>query len=483
LIFQSEVDIFIVFFAAFGLILLFLLIIWSLLPSKAHKTLNLAALRRLRHAKTTNPNLEAKLLEMFLHATDEEFENKFEDYSKRINYKFRYKGRGKYHSTLKRSVYNVINKYTNELPRERIDKYLAVFPLLKRVYFGPKLTRLVYSENLKKQKFHFTLKDPVPKLDTIIDVALFFGTTVNVILGYCYSQDPSNRSYYRSRTRKEFNNRFYKRHFIMKKNGHKRLISVPRYRLKIMQRKILHDILDKAVCPACCNGFLIGKSIVDNASPHLAAATLIKMDLQEFFPSLKFGHVFQVFRGFGYSRPVAGVLACLSTDFFKNTRFAPQGAPTSPMIANLYASHLDARLNGLWSKHGFNYSRYADDITLSSKDPTIKPGKWIHATYEIMKNESLKPNYEKTKVFRRGHQLKVTGVVVNDKLNVDRAGMHTLRAEVHHLTTQERNVHTQENNSTNEEMVLLRNQVMGKIAFLNMINPDKAQKFKALLQK
>jgi hypothetical protein len=466
-----------IIFGIIGMVFVFIIVfivLPILLGKHEHRAITRSRLRHSKYIKTTNLNLEAKLLQMFLHATDEEFNDKFADYSKRINYKFRTEGGGKYHSTLKRSLRNVIYKYTNQLPKSRIDKYLDVFPLLRRVYFGPKLTKTVYSEELKKPKFHFEFNDTIPRFDTVIDVALFFGTTVNIILGYCYAQTPNNRSYYRLRKRKEYSNRYYKRYYITKKNGSKRLISVPRYRLKVMQRKILHEILEKAVCHDSCKGFMVGKSIKDNAIPHVSKATLVKMDLKEFFPSLRFSHVFQVFRGFGYSRPVAGVLTCLCTDYFENKHFAPQGAPTSPTIGNLYASHLDARLNGLWTKNGFSYSRYADDITFSSKDPTIKPGKLIHATYEIIKNEKLQPNYKKTKVFRKGNQLKVTGVIVNDKLNIDREWIRKLRAEVHHLTTK--------GPTNDEETIHLRNQVMGKISYLNMINPDKAQKYKIALQ-
>jgi len=68
--------------------------------------------------------------------------------------------------------------------------------------------------------------------------------------------------------------------------------------LKQLQLKILHDILEKVEIPEYCTGFVLGKSIVDNARIHLGAKTLIKLDLLNFFPTLKFWHVLQVFRGY-----------------------------------------------------------------------------------------------------------------------------------------------------------------------------------------
>ena len=117
--------------------------------------------------------------------------------------------------------------------------------------------------------------------------------------------------------------------------------------MRSFQRIILKTILEKAALPDVCTGFTKTRSTVTNAEFHVGAQTLVKVDLHNFFNNLSLDHVFEVFRGFGYNRPVSGILANLCTDYYRSRRYLPQGASTSPMIANLYALHLDRRLEGL----------------------------------------------------------------------------------------------------------------------------------------
>ncbi|MBD3353517.1 MAG: hypothetical protein GF364_18685 [Candidatus Lokiarchaeota archaeon] len=436
--------------------------------------------RKLKRVR--DPKIQAKVRERLTKWEGAQYEEWYKDTIKKINYKYRTNQRQKKWTVLKRAVLDIINKYTYEIPEERLKKFSQDFPLLRRVYFGPKLNKQVYNKKNLARKFKFKIKDgtEIPHLDNIVDIALFFNTSVNVLLGYAYTQDLSNKSYYikknytKKRKRKDYyeqKSRFYNRTTLIKPDGRKRLISSPKYNLKNLQLKILHDILEKAELPDCCTGFKPGNSIVDNAKPHIGKSTMVQIDLYNFFPSLKFDHVFEVFRGFGYSRPVSGVLAGICTDFCNSPRFVPQGAPTSPMISNLYASHLDKRLKGLWTKRGFTYTRYADDLTFSSDADDIKVGNLIHATYEIIKDENLKPNYKKTKVYRKGHRHEVTGIVVNDKLSVNRDWIRELRAELHN--------YNKNGLPDGIEGQQILNKLQGKISFLNMVDPEKAARYRA----
>ncbi len=330
--------------------------------------------------------------------------------------------------------------------------------------------------------FKLKPESKLPEISTIIDLAYFLNISVNELLGYAYTQDPDNEHYYikkreihhKKRRWREYDSPHYRRYFIPKANGQMRMISAPKYRLKMIQKTILKEILEKAETPEVCKGFCTGKSIVDNASPHLKAITLIKLDLENFFPTLSFLHVYQVFLGFGYGKPVAGLLACLCTDIYKKKRYAPQGAPTSPMIANLYAKNLDARLNGFWTKMGFTYTRYADDIAISSKQTIKHLDRMVYYSLGIVKDEKLQPNLEKIKYFRKGHKKRITGIVVNDSLNPDRQWCMRLRAQIHQFNL---NKETLQKEEREHEW----NEIQGKIAFLHMVNPVKAQKFKKMI--
>ncbi len=461
------------------------------------KSSSRARIRRLeRYKLSLFPILEEKIKEKILTDSDADFQKFVNEIRIRANFKYNVNRKAhsndvnnkikahsmRYHTRFKRSLLNAINKNTPKLPFERVKMIESVFPLLKRVYFGPNLNKIVYTSMPRKFVFNLKPGTELPHVSTIIDLAYFLNISVNELLGYAYSQDPDNPRYYIkkkhllfNKTRwREYNSPHYRRYFIPKANGKMRMISAPKYRLKMIQKKILKEILQKSEVPDVCKGFCTGKSIVDNAKPHLKAESMIKLDLEDFFPSLSFLHVYKVFLGFGYGRPVAGLLACLCTDVFRKKRYAPQGAPTSPMIANLYAKNLDARLNAFWTKMGFVYTRYADDIAISTKQTIHNLDKMVYYSLGIITDEELKPNLEKIKYYRKGHKKRITGIVVNDELNPDRQWCMKLRAQIHQFNENKEGLQKEE-----KEREL--NEIQGKIAFLHMVNPQKAQKFKKMI--
>ncbi len=473
-----------------------------------------------KYIRSIDPNIENEISDKIQNLSDEDFKSYLLSIQKNINYKYRTGKKGLKNTILKRSMLNMINKHTQELPFERVKQIEGIFPLLKRVYFGPGLNKEVYNKKRFKKKFHFKLKpdQTVPQLSSIIDLAQYFNTKVNNLLGYSYNQKRRMGTHYIKRNKifekfgdstipddyryneespKDTNDKakrksknqpeieipsylepespFYTHTFVEFPNKKRRLISSPNYPLKQLQLKILHEILEKVEIPDYCYGFVPGKSTVDNARVHLMANSLIKIDLLNFFPSLKFWHVLHVFRGIGYNRPVSGVLACICTDWYRLKRFVPQGAPTSPMIANLYASRMDVRLNGLSKKYGLKYSRYADDLTFSSINEKIHVRKFISSVYHIIRDENLFPNFSKTKIFRKGNRKEVTGIIINEKLNVKRKWVNSLRGELYR--------YRKFGLPLGEEGEVIYNQLQGKIAYLHMVNPQKAEKYNQIFQQ
>lgn len=223
---------------------------------------------------------------------------------------------------------------------------------------------------------------------------------------------------------------------VPKADGSERRIAAPRARLKQVQRIILDQILAKLPVHDACQGFVPGRSIVSNAAPHRGAAVLLKMDLRDFFPTVHYRRALGFFQRIGYGEEVAAALAGLVTHrpVLADGRVGwpgvlPQGAPTSPALANLVCRRLDARLAGLARRCGAVYTRYADDLTFSfATPPSVELGRFAWWVDQICGQEGFVENTRKRRVLRRGNQQRVTGVVVNDKLSVPRAERRRFRA-------------------------------------------------------
>ena len=167
---------------------------------------------------------------------------------------------------------------------------------------------------------------------------------------------------------------------IPKKSGGVRQLSAPHHDLAAAQQWILDNILRKVATHDAAHGFVSGRGTVSNAAPHVGRAIVLNTDLKDFFPTITFPRVRGIFRQLGYSPAAATILALLCTEcprrgvifggkpFHVATgpRALPQGACTSPALSNLAARRLDSRLAGIAWKLGWNYSRYADDLTCSA---------------------------------------------------------------------------------------------------------------------
>ena len=235
---------------------------------------------------------------------------------------------------------------------------------------------------------------------------------------------------------------------IPKSDGSPREIAAPRAQLKWVQRRILRDILSHVPAHESAHGFVPGRSTVTNAAPHVGQDVLIKFDLQDFFPTVRYWRVLGLFAQLGYgqgrlklstvddSRAVAPVLARLCTyapdPYIYGGGHTPQGAPTSPAICNLVCRSLDARFAALAEAMGGAYTRYADDLTFSFPDAeAVSVGRLRWWVGEITMQEGFALNHRKFRVIRRSQRQQVTGVVVNDKLTVPRRERRRFRAILH----------------------------------------------------
>ena len=236
----------------------------------------------------------------------------------------------------------------------------------------------------------------------------------------------------------------YRYEILEKRDGRMRLIEKPKPTLKGLQRKIYEEILSCSETHPAAHGFCKGRSCLSHASIHVGKQYLLLFDIAECFQSIGWYKVKSVFLARGYPEAVSKYLAALCThsvrlkqtqlrqfdtsqrDRFKQ-RHLPQGAPSSPALANAVLHRLDLRLAGLAKSLDLDYSRYADDIAMSGN--SHRDWRFLEPLIGgICLDEGVILNYRKTRIKRSHQKQRVVGIVVNNKTNIDRKYFDTLKA-------------------------------------------------------
>jgi RNA-directed DNA polymerase len=229
----------------------------------------------------------------------------------------------------------------------------------------------------------------------------------------------------------------YQTFSIKKKSGADRTINAPVKGLKSLLRS-LNFVLQCMYEPhKAATGFVMDKSIVDNAQKHVGHHYVFNLDLKDFFHSfdrnrVKMGFMFEPFHLKGDKEPLAFLLASLCTHPFEIEgeikTVLPQGSPTSPTITNILCKKLDRRLTGLAKRFGATYTRYADDITFSSPHNIYNEESFNNELTRIIEeDQELIINPKKTRLQKSGYRQEVTGLIVNEKVNVRRRYVKQIR--------------------------------------------------------
>lgn len=274
---------------------------------------------------------------------------------------------------------------------------------------------------------------------------------------------------------------------VPKATGGYRVLYAPKARLKQAQRWVHSEILDRVALSGAAHGFAHGRSIHTNAAEHAGKDIVITLDLEDFFPSITYRRVRGIFQAIGYGEEVAIALAMLCTvkpaekvrEFLggQRHRMLPQGAPTSPALANLACRRLDARLGGLGRKFACTYTRYADDLTFSGDEAFERSLKrFVPLLRRIIKEEGFRLNRRKMHFARRGARQRVTGLVVNDRPSVPRRYRRELRAILHNA--QHSGLEAQNITGHPHFAEVLR----GRIAFVRSTHPELADRLLAQLE-
>lgn len=290
---------------------------------------------------------------------------------------------------------------------------------------------------------------------------------------------------------------------LAKRYGNLRLVEAPKPRMKGLQRQILTRILERVPIHPAAHGFVKGRSVRTFVASHVGKQVVLRMDLRDFFPSIHRARIQAFFRTAGYPEKVADILGGICTnaapdhvwkepglDVFVDPQrlrdaktlysrpHLPQGAPSSPALANICAYRVDCRLAGLAEVAGVEYTRYADDLAFSGSEAFEKcVDRFSTHAAAILHEEGFAVHHRKTRIMRRGVRQYLAGLVTNQCANVVRTDFDRLKATLHNC----RRWGPESQNT--EGHPSFRSHLEGRVGFVEMINPAKGKRLRTILDE
>ena len=289
------------------------------------------------------------------------------------------------------------------------------------------------------------------------------------------------------------NSPVYEHHVISKKRGGERHIYAPEEQLKKIQKRLNYFLQAYYlwIKPGEVHGFVINPHYLDkycniaaNAHVHTGKKYVLNIDLKDFFPSISAKRIKNLFSSsfFNYNEQLATALTLLTTYESK----LPTGAPTSPVLSNFVCYNLDADLRNFSQENRLLYTRYADDLTFSSN--TVIQYDSILDIILLIKKNGFEINDKKLHLQSSNRKQTVTGLTVNEKVNVDRKLLKKIRAMLHDLTINgidaaaER--HFQLKGSANsEQQKHFINRLTGYINFVGQIRGENDAIYQKLIRQ
>jgi hypothetical protein len=273
--------------------------------------------------------------------------------------------------------------------------------------------------------------------------------------------------------------RHYLSYGIKKRRGRSRRIDAPQEHLIEIQRKILYKILYKYKPHPIAHGFVKRRGPKTNAEEHVGADILITIDIKNFFNSISEHQVYSTLeylfdKRLPYEKATSSDINVITKLLTYRGR-VPQGAVTSPAVSNLFMLPYDKKIKKLQPKYKVKITRYCDDIAISSKKSAgFKIKDILDDVREILRPAGLYMNKTKTKVRKRYHRMKVTGIIVNEKPNIPRENWRNFRACLH-------NIKSKEPYEKVSDLDLQR--IRGYIEWVKTINPTRGKQFLAEFEK
>lgn len=331
----------------------------------------------------------------------------------------------------------------------------------------------------------------VPQIETVESLCGLLGLTLGELEWFSDLRGIAARS-----TQEQL--RHYHYRILQKPAGGLRLIEAPKEHLKQIQRAVLRSILEKIPVHPAVHGFVPSRNVVSFAAPHVGKDSVIRVDLKNFFPSVRAARIQAFFRTVGYPDRVASFLTGLCTSpaprlLWVNAKCGgtsedriearelytfphlPQGAPTSPALANVCAYRMDCRLDGLARSANAVYTRYADDLVFSGgKDFRGRLAEWPSFVGAIAAEEGFLVNYRKTRAMSQATRQQIAGVVVNQKLNVAREEADRLKAV---LTNCMRFGPFSQNREQRPDFAAY---LRGKVSWVSLLSPTRGERLRRI---
>lgn len=267
---------------------------------------------------------------------------------------------------------------------------------------------------------------------------------------------------------------------IPKRNGEYRIIypilddSYRNFLKKVAEILNIYYLYGMIPLPKSVHGFVKGKSIITNAQSHLQKKALLNLDIKNFFESIKIDKIYEVFLDLGFNKKYSSILA----EFVTIDGILATGFPTSPVLANITCRQMDYVFEMLCIKYNATYTRYADDISISSNNSI--PEKSIIA--RTLNTYGFKINEDKYKIQLRGGSQYVTGLTVcSTRPRLSRRLKKNIRLELYYIKKYGFMNHfahkPQKFENLNLTLRLIHGySVRGYIAFIHSVEPQLAQK-------
>ena len=261
--------------------------------------------------------------------------------------------------------------------------------------------------------------------------------------------------------------KYYNKFTLRKRNGKERNILSPYTELKKIQNNILKDLLyDKRPSPYA-KAYIKKINLLANVKIHKGYKYILKLDISNFFENISYVDVFNIYKEYGFSNRICGLLAHLTTYF----DYLPQGSPTSPYLSNLVLRDFDYKVGKWCLERNINYTRYSDDMTFSMNEYNQELIRYIRIN---LYKYGLELNNEKINLIKNSTQQKVTGIVVNQKLQVDSKYRKKIRQELYYIKKYGIDNHLKRINIKDKNTYL--KSLYGKILFILLID-NKNQEF------
>lgn len=266
---------------------------------------------------------------------------------------------------------------------------------------------------------------------------------------------------------------YYKRYLLPKRSGGFRTIMEPLPSLKEIQEWILRNVLYRVIGTHVAKnskGFIPGIGIKENVRFHRNKELVVNMDLTDFFGSIGFKEVFDVFTGIGYNKSVSVLL----TNLCICENCLPQGAPTSPMLSNMVFKRVDDKIFEYCRKNSILFTRYADDMTFSGSFNISGLKFFIENT---LSDTPFRINHKKTKIYKNAGRQLVTNIVVNEKIQLPRYYRRRIRQEVYYISKYGISKHLSRQNLDIDPLSYIMH-LRGQVNYCIQINPKDQEMYK-----